>query len=321
MELKSIPSLSPLKPLPVTVQLNKDESGMGYLYRLLNSNGLNFGMYRQLVAEHQPEAVDSRHASLIGYLGGADPVLLESRLPQKRSLARQMFISLAGHRLSNASHLRHLHPQICTSCIDESGITRLEWDFSACTCCFIHRVYLIDMCGYCRKPLGWNRPAINICSCGYYLSGKSLLGNLPTEQELDFADHLEQLIYDDQHGGDQSIPVWLAALSLDGLTFFLRSFGMCTMANQAFPSSRSWTKQRTAYWIELTTRALPRLIRLDDDPDTVKSLIHLPLLERFATQYADQGDRQIAEHWIKLLGGRVPKRAQANQPIQGRLFN
>ena len=315
-----IPSSEHIRPLPIRLQLADGESGIGYLYRLLHRNGLNLSHYRQLAGIDYRAFPDARHASLIAFLGGESSKLLESRLTKTVSIPGRKVSRLAMHQLSNAGHLRGRHPQVCIPCLYSTGISALAWEFAAVTCCPTHQVYLIDRCPRCHKLLTWERPDLTICTCGRYLvhGGDALDG--PTVHELELAANLHAFVDHNQPCKLSTIPAWVGALSVDGISAFIRVFGLCTKPNQTFPLSRSFCRVGTDSWIALIKRAISRWIEPDSDPEIIRSWVNLPLLERFHTIYATSADHDTAEFWIKQLSGRLPMKPKTHKPIQGRLF-
>lgn len=320
MELMPIHLPESIKPLPIGAVLSEHESGMSYLCRLLFRNGLSLAMYRGIAGADYRTTPDSQHANLIGYLGGADTAALRARLPLAQTIAGKKFHWLGGHRLSNYGHLRGKHPQICVPCLRTHGMTLLAWELSIVTCCPIHQSYLIDICPHCQKSLAWDRPAIDICACGHFLT---LKGNdcQPSDTELSLASHLYRLVEGYRQAPGTELPQWITSLSIDGLTFFIRAFGLCTKENQSFPASKSFCKVKTAYWVELIKRALPRLEALDTKPEAIKPLVYAPLLERFGAIYASPEDLDATQYWLSRVSGRLPSRPSVHTPVQGRLFN
>lgn len=59
--------------------------------------------------------------------------------------------------------------KVCPLCLEEAPYCRRIWDFKLVTCCPLHKVLLIDQCQYCKKQIGWNRPTVVICNCGFDL--------------------------------------------------------------------------------------------------------------------------------------------------------
>lgn len=319
MTKSSIHSSESIRPLPISMSLAERESGIGYLYRLLRRNGLSLSQFRQMAGMDYRAFPNARQANLVSFLGSESPARLAPRFIKTVSLTGRKAFRLGIHRLSNAGHLRGRHPQVCIPCLYATGIADLAWEFTAVTCCPSHQTYLVDTCHHCQKPLSWDRPDLTICSCGRYLTRHDHPLGIPTAQELELATHLHALVFDN-HQPMATIPAWVGSLSLDGISAFIRAFGLCTKPDQAFPRSRSFCRVGSNYWIELTQRAISRWMEPGGDSDLIRPWVNLPILERFHGIYASTADLEITGYWIRQLSGRLPIRPQIQKPIQGRLF-
>ncbi|MFY9622492.1 MAG: helix-turn-helix domain-containing protein [Pyrinomonadaceae bacterium] len=57
--------------------------------------------------------------------------------------------------------------RVCVECLRESNHCRKQWEFSAVTCCPIHKVLLIEKCPACGKAMTWFRRHVSKCRCGF----------------------------------------------------------------------------------------------------------------------------------------------------------
>ncbi|MEK6738153.1 MAG: TniQ family protein [Planctomycetota bacterium] len=70
-----------------------------------------------------------------------------------------------GHKIHKYS-VRTTAPKVCPKCLMESNHARKIWDLAAYTCCPEHKTLLIEECPNCKRKISWNRPRVNICTCG-----------------------------------------------------------------------------------------------------------------------------------------------------------
>lgn len=73
--------------------------------------------------------------------------------------------NMFGHKIHKYS-VRTMAPKVCPKCLKESNYARKIWDLAAYTCCPEHKTLLIEECPNCKRKISWNRPRVNICTCG-----------------------------------------------------------------------------------------------------------------------------------------------------------
>ncbi len=139
----------PREGLPLLVrQLDYDLLG-----RLLN---LDEAILHNLTLHRFAERTSGSHGAIQADISGA--------------LGFPRFIRLP--RIGNAQHLfAHAGPtmQVCPCCLDESGggHDRLYWRAAPVLICSRHRVWMIDACPNCDKPIPSPRPKLSTCpTCG-----------------------------------------------------------------------------------------------------------------------------------------------------------
>ena len=77
---------------------------------------------------------------------------------------RQFFEQLIA-----ADRLNYGVPRVCSACLKEEAIWWGIWDLGIVAACPGHRCELVSTCAGCDKALRWNRPAVEVCRCGYDL--------------------------------------------------------------------------------------------------------------------------------------------------------
>lgn len=60
-----------------------------------------------------------------------------------------------------------LHIKLCPICLRSAPYCRSVWDLSFITTCPLHNCLLMDYCPQCGKKIGYSRPGVSICKCGY----------------------------------------------------------------------------------------------------------------------------------------------------------
>lgn len=159
---------------PVQDDIRIGESGQGYVLRMTRSNFLQgLSEIRKRCGKHFSTTLTSSDAPYLSKWFGADVTKLKMALEDGDEVVdgSGRFLSrYAGHQICRQNFLNRMAPRICPECLAEGEICRLSWDFSFVTACPRHEKLLIDQCPGCLKQLNWQRPAVDICNCGTYLS-------------------------------------------------------------------------------------------------------------------------------------------------------
>ncbi|MFP3610753.1 TniQ family protein [Paraburkholderia sp. SIMBA_050] len=158
-----------------------DEHVLSYLLRLGMMNG------------YSGQATLHRFTRMIkASLHNADKIAAVARLVD-------LDVALLQELLNRHRNVPGVHPRIhyraisnffreplvayCPACIRERGIFRAIWNIRAVTVCELHGQWLVEHCPQCMEPVGWDRPTLTSCRCGFDL-GQTEMTSAPIEAAL-----------------------------------------------------------------------------------------------------------------------------------------
>lgn len=158
-----------------------DEHVLSYLLRLGELNGYvgqdALGRFARSVKRHLQR---KEQMEVIAQLAGVgEHVLIEL-------LHRHRHIPNVHSRLSCfaiRSFFREPYIAYCPACIRERGLFRAIWNFRAVAICEIHGLWLLESCPRCTELVGWDRPGVTACACGFNL-GQAETTSAPVEAAL-----------------------------------------------------------------------------------------------------------------------------------------
>lgn len=139
--------------------------------------------------------------------------------------------------------LRGAALQVCLPCVRERGHCLAAWELAGCCACPRHGVYLVDRCPRCQKQLSWNRPALDICRCGRYLTpvGDGLVAPIAI---LDWCKWLEDCcLSQPAQAPVWVLPLWLRHVDPDAAFHVLMAFGCSRNAARRSDRSRGAPRQ------------------------------------------------------------------------------
>jgi hypothetical protein len=165
---------------PVQDDIQSGESGQGYALRMASANFLTgLGEIRRRLGKNTTTTLSSSDASFLAQWFGADATKLQHALEETDLTDLDEFFDgvnqsvYAGHLIPRQNYLNRMAPRVCPECLQEQDACRIEWDFAFVTACPRHERLLIDRCPGCLSSITWQRPAVNICDCGAYLTEAS----------------------------------------------------------------------------------------------------------------------------------------------------
>jgi hypothetical protein len=156
--------------LVVRAKPNDDESYLGFLLRLAESNGYpatswilraaEIPLHLRVGAHIARTEVDFPRLAELNSLNVGDISVLTYH---------PVTYKYDGPVLGSSSPphvLRLRRPKLCPECLSESNYLRKQWDYSAVTCCPIHQTLLLEDCPTCGKRINWFRKEVSHCPCG-----------------------------------------------------------------------------------------------------------------------------------------------------------
>ena len=297
------------RPLPVRVTELADESGLGFLLRCAQANGLRLPSLANYAGVKSLQWVGAADIEMLAFLAQVSPVWLAQRLQQRHWIDRRPYISYGALNWGWIGSLRVQRPQVCCACLRETPFCKSAWEVTSVVACVIHQLPLIDQCRHCHRPLSWSRPAVDVCQCGRYLSAEPTWSE-PSEQVLVWC----QSIVDKLHGShvgetrafsDVTPPEWPWHTSPDGAYRLIHSFGVLERANQGLPRGKVTETPTTTELTEILERGLIRGMLLSEaSRDVARDLrdkIYIAGIERLARFGVFVADRQIANSYLRRL--------------------
>jgi|MedtruStandDraft_1076414.scaffolds.fasta_scaffold00092_45 hypothetical protein len=293
-----------LHPLPVRVDPLDGESGRSYLFRVARQNGLTLRRMLEWSAVTSMEAVSQADVALLSYLAQCPRHWLMPRLPSIRDRNGVRLVRLLGVTWSSRAALSCSRPQICPQCLREYGACRETWEVTGMFGCPKHECPLIDRCARCGVRLNWDRPALDVCRCGAFLS--------PCDLRLSKSQLLWLRALDDAlegrfvHQLADGLPPWLRALSPDGLFWCVHAFGIRrgSLGKVQLPSS-SRAVDRSEL-MEILGRGVDRVRQVVEFksplPKEFARLIHDEGLERLEVRGGTEADCLVAgslRDWLR----------------------
>lgn len=297
---------SELTPPPLQIECFEDESGLGYLLRWLGTNHLPFRWLKKVLGIRGPRLPDTRDTIVLSYLTGVEHDQLKPMLMQTFGNAKEGGMLVYGQQLLFRDLYRFRSPQICPSCIHQKGYISRCWEFGPVPICIEHGVYLIDHCEYCKKPIRWDRPTIDICQCGRIFSNPLHPSDRPSQAELNLASWvLKPLMASEPlHSlGFSKAPSWMEHLSIDGSLRIIKAFGICKTPHEAISSSYPWGKCTSQFWRDLFRRAALRIESILHVPmiSDLSALVYQPFLERVAFYPLTTPDKESGLYLLKQI--------------------
>jgi hypothetical protein len=152
-----------------------DESFMGYLVRLTESNGYDTpawilkrcGINSALMYVSCSFVFnEATKLTALAHLTGAS---LEDLLPLMCPLATgQQILRRIFFGLPVPKHLIRLkYSKVCSECLRISNYHHKIWDLATVTACPLHKCLLLAICPNCSKRISWNRKNVSVCQCLY----------------------------------------------------------------------------------------------------------------------------------------------------------
>jgi hypothetical protein len=213
-----------------------------------------------------------------------------------------------GEVWSRSVAFRCRETQVCPQCLYERGYCRGFWRLSTISACTVHARWLLDRCGACGRPIGWTRPAVDICQCKRAL--KSSGDDAAPELLLRWCDWVERRIVGAQvEAKSCGLPPWFDHLTVDGASSLVRLVGLRERAHERISAATAARPTDTAATAIQRARGLRRLLDLDPDgSESVRALspyIHEGGLQLLARVGVGAADRRLADRWLTWVAGRT----------------
>lgn len=248
---------------PIQALPRDAESASGFMLRLCNLNGAQVKDAMAYCRAAQRAKPLASEADLLAELAGAASDWFGHRLPRPQARDQWPEVGLFGHTWREPWLLRGAHQQVCATCLDETGIARLEWDLVAYPVCHIHGIPLQDACGVCGNAISPDRPALDVCNCGAYITTATRPARAIEPRLISWVSWLsQQLLPEDtpSHPADNaSIAHELRGTSPDGAFRLILAFagGIKALRGSRLSGEKAWLRSDDV--ASLLTRGLNAL--------------------------------------------------------------
>lgn len=296
--------------LPVGVQRFDSESGMSHIMRAFWGNGVSTQRVYEWLHLRLSKSLRDLDARVLAWAVQAPPEWLAERLFLASGLPDDRRLRLGMHHFSPASLLIGKTARVCPCCLAELGFCELSWSFKLAPFCVRHGVPLLAACVHCKRPIVWNRPQIDICTCGRYFKPVPAVGEPPralVEWSRWVAKRLTAGTASESVTETQcTVPRLLEELSLDGAFRLVEAFGFLQKPDEP-PLFAAATARSVAGAVGVVDRGLERLMLIEGDVQRVRDLgpqVHLAALERLRSNATNVADANCAALLLRYLGDR-----------------
>jgi len=296
--------------LPVRVDLAPRESGLGFALRALRANGIAFDRGMQWLGLERHRPLDWQSGRRIAWALNVDADRWAERVVV-RDLGAQGWVRLAGQRFKRQVATNKLYAKLCPQCVRERGTIGLSWLLRATVGCPWHGYSLIWACRWCGRSIGWDRPDVDICRCGYPF--RSSTEAIPLEDpvrawvqwlELTLSPGAPALPVSDAPGG---MPEALTHLSVDGAFRVIEAMGLCADSGGSVRAAMSKCTTPRGMGVVIA-RGLDRLSQIEADSGCAHrfaDVVHQSALATIVTDCAAETDRALASWLLSALRSAV----------------
>jgi len=318
--------MSEIAPLPVKVEPDPGESGLGFLLRVARANGLSLASLFEIASLPRSLWMSERAVLTLAQATEVDLEWLRSHSVITCSRDGHRCFEWRGQLWACPLSLRGTRPQVCPICLQEGRTCLQDWELSGAVVCVHHRCSLIDICGHCGKRLSWWRPAIDVCTCGHFIvtKGEEVVGELLvdwTETLLAKADRVSRPL------PERDLPRWLGVLSADGLLAVGFAFGIRREQLERVSSAAARVPPSTIEMRAVIERAVVRLRRSGEIRAPCAMDLRMQVYEeglrRLWHRNVAEADRNVAAgllHWLGATRHRPRHSSRATTNRQGELF-
>lgn len=292
-------------PLPIGIDSADDEAGLGFLFRALSANGMLFRDAQRWLGLKSWHPMKSNDIRLLAWISGTDPSWLVHRTVLALRGEVHRSFGLLGHRFGPGV-VDYLHSaKICPQCVKRKKYYRASWQLRCICCCVEHEWILSEHCPHCGALIRWNRPAIDICSCGAFLTNADASPILPPHVK-NWSEWAEERLFHSESNlpaMNYGLPALFNSLSIDGAFRVVLAVGTLPEAH-AFQGEVSALAATSTGLVVVVSRGIERLLSLGNQLAEIRALepvIHSPTLERMRQVAASVADRNCASVLLSYM--------------------
>lgn len=150
------------------------EGAMGFMLRLFELNAVSTRDVLSLRRDAQRKHVLAADSDFFSLLSGLPASWFEWRLPIEEARDRWKEVRLFGQNWRNDWLLRGVRQQVCPLCLGKDRRQHALWDLQCYAACHVHGIVLQDFCAACSCSISPDRPGMEVCACGSYLTNRKL---------------------------------------------------------------------------------------------------------------------------------------------------
>jgi hypothetical protein len=309
-----------LHPLPICIPPEPGESGKSFFMRTAKANGTTLSSLLSWLDLVSLEMASDEGLSTLAFIAGVHGDWLRRHVVRTRREDANRVLHAFGFEWSWRPCLRTSDPQICPHCLAEREYCDFTWDVRGIYACPRHACLLVDCCSRCQKRICWNRPSVDVCACGSYLSGQKD-GPL-TLMDMHWCQALTSAMQGKSSEANSfDIPEWLMGLSPEGMFCIVYAAGVRDRPHCHVPQGGRSLDVRTTR--EIVRRGLARIsaVRVDEVfPEEDRALFYEEGLIRTETKAASGIDRKAARDLLDWMRRPVVEgKGKSGRRSQGQL--
>lgn len=294
-----------IHPLPIKVEAADDEAGLGVLCRVLFANGISFREARYWLGLKSWNPIKAQDIKLLAWIASVTQSWLAQRTVISLEQGACRSYGLMGHLFCEGAIDYHHSAKICPLCVKRKKYHRVTWQLRCVCCCIEHGLILSERCPHCGNLIRWNRTAIDICSCGGFLTTVGTQSDLPQHVQ-NWVEWVEtRLLHAEfsKPASNYGLPAFFNSLSIDGAFRVVLAVGLLPEMI-SHPAQASTSAKTSTGMAAIVSRGVERLHSLGNELADIRSLepvMHVPTLERMRTIAASVADANCASVLLNYL--------------------
>ncbi len=283
---------------------------MSHVMRAFWGNGMSMKQGYEWLQIRRARPLRDVDARVLAWAVQAPPDWLADRLFVASGQADDRKLRLGALQFSAASLLMGKSARVCPNCLSEFGFCDMSWSFKHVPVCPRHRLPYLGTCLHCRQSISWDRPQIDICSCGRYFKAGPIDAEPPAAVSA-WVDWVVARLAPSSVSSLETevhlaVPRMLNELTLDGAFRLIEAFGLLQRPDEQALAAAAAARS-VAGAVGMVARGLERLALIDGRLPKVRELaplIHVSALERLRSHAADAADANCAAVLLRHLGDR-----------------
>jgi hypothetical protein len=308
------------RQLPIRLELDDGESGLGFTLRALRANGIPFEQGLQWLGLQRHRPLDPQTIRQVAWSLNVDADRLGDRFVTRDD--GKGWVRLVGRRFRRQIASNRLYAKLCPQCVRETGRLRLTWLLRACVGCPRHGYSLIWRCRRCDQAITWDRPDVDICRCGYPFRVAGLASPMEPQVQA-WLSWMDGMVCHASSGlASEALPTALTHLSVDGAFRVIEALGLSALPGRSVRSALANSRTPPALGVVIS-RGIERMQAIEADPDATQQLapvVNQVALSQLADDYAAPEDHALAWWLLTALRSSVdPGRTRAGARPKGQL--